>query len=341
MWEAVSQKTQLNLDKEVQHNIQKFLSNNELDLQNLSDEDEDKLGNFAEKVLLWLEPVESEEHKRIFLNLLGFFDYFDKRKIKSSYKNQFEKLMLKEILMTDTIFLTVGSYGGIFNGASEIMPLFRRVNQLPKKRIAQNIGDFSDKYDVENSIKNIVLVDDIIGSGTTTKGYIEHLLKFHSKVLKNKKFYIISLVVIEKGVNVIKSFMEEKNLFVEILYEKELVKAFSFDNNKIFSNEEQIRNAKKIIKSYDNQIVKREMDILGYKGSQGLVAFYHNTPNNTLPIFWESGNSIRWNPLFPREVSSDELPRLEKHSNSSLQTIQLMSKWRKVFSSFIKNRGKK
>ena len=37
---------------------------------------------------------------------------------------------------------------------------------------------------------------------------------------------------------------------------------------------------------------------LGYKDGQLLIGFYHNTPNNTLPIFWSSTTS--WNPIFKR-----------------------------------------
>ncbi len=40
---------------------------------------------------------------------------------------------------------------------------------------------------------------------------------------------------------------------------------------------------------------------LGYKGGQLLIGFNHNTPDNTLPIFWQDESTIgAWRPIFKR-----------------------------------------
>ncbi len=39
---------------------------------------------------------------------------------------------------------------------------------------------------------------------------------------------------------------------------------------------------------------------LGYRDGQLLLGFTHNTPDNSLPIFWNEGRSVAWNPLFVR-----------------------------------------
>ena len=44
--------------------------------------------------------------------------------------------------------------------------------------------------------------------------------------------------------------------------------------------------------------------MLGYKNTEALVAFYNNTPNNTLPIFWTDVEDNK--ALFPR--NDDEKP---------------------------------
>jgi len=52
---------------------------------------------------------------------------------------------------------------------------------------------------------------------------------------------------------------------------------------------------------------------LGYENSGALVFFEHNSPNNSLPIFWASGKckileplgehtEVNWTPLFPRKL---------------------------------------
>ncbi|MDZ7759627.1 MAG: hypothetical protein U5L00_05175 [Desulfovermiculus sp.] len=40
---------------------------------------------------------------------------------------------------------------------------------------------------------------------------------------------------------------------------------------------------------------------LGFDNGQYLIGFFHNTPDNTLPIFWSDEDSfIPWYPLFKR-----------------------------------------
>ena len=51
------------------------------------------------------------------------------------------------------------------------MPLFRRINRIDKTRTVMQAQDFLTKRDI-SSVKNIVLVDDFIGSGTTLKNIL-------------------------------------------------------------------------------------------------------------------------------------------------------------------------
>jgi hypothetical protein len=45
-----------------------------------------------------------------------------------------------------------------------------------------------------------------------------------------------------------------------------------------------------------------ERDALGWQDGQALLVFQHNTPNNTLPLFWAAGivNGRPWTNLFDR-----------------------------------------
>jgi hypothetical protein len=40
------------------------------------------------------------------------------------------------------------------------------------------------------------------------------------------------------------------------------------------------------------------MHPLGYKDGQLLLSLFHNTPDNTLPVFW--AESANWQPIFKR-----------------------------------------
>jgi hypothetical protein len=46
-----------------------------------------------------------------------------------------------------------------------------------------------------------------------------------------------------------------------------------------------------MVEKYGKKLYKNHM--LGYKDSQLLLGLEHNTPNNTLPIFWSEKG---WNP---------------------------------------------
>jgi hypothetical protein len=41
-------------------------------------------------------------------------------------------------------------------------------------------------------------------------------------------------------------------------------------------------------------------DPLGYRNSQLMIGFHHNTPDNTLPIFWYGEDESIWRPIFKR-----------------------------------------
>ena len=49
---------------------------------------------------------------------------------------------------------------------------------------------------------------------------------------------------------------------------------------------------------------------MGFLGCQALIAFYYNTPNNTLSTFWCTNNSYNWNPVFPREEETGKFPKV-------------------------------
>ena len=68
---------------------------------------------------------------------------------------------------------------------------------------------------------------------------------------------------------------------------------------------------------------------LGYANSQALVCFDHTTPNNSLPILWESrkrsDNQKRWTPLFPRKLF-DRVRRDEDYGRMKYHWISIARK---------------
>lgn len=138
-------------------------------------------------------------------------------------------------------------------------------------------------YITKNNIEfdNIIIFDDIAGSGSTFSCFIEN----NHKILTGKKiFYIIGYITQIAKKNLSK-YNELLDIYVYAHYEernkctnKELLEKISY---------------KRGIKQY-----------LGFNNSEALVAFYSNTPNNTYGIFWfESAKESEFVPsIFPRNT---------------------------------------
>lgn len=289
--------------------------------------DDERLDNFEQKIESWLRNVETEEEKQVFLYLLKNYKYYNKHTIANSFKNGFSKFKNAEANYEDSIYMGVGSRGGVYNGSSELMPIFKRSNKIDKLRIADKPRDFYEKYD-PSSVENVVLVDDIIGSGTTVKRYIEeNLLRDCPELVLGKKIYIICVIALEKGLTTLDTFARVNNLFIDVIYEDDIGRTFDV-NNGLYTNKKERISAKRTVKKYDTQIARREIDILGYKDSQGLVSFYHNTPNNTFPIFWEDpvfeNNNLKvpWSPLLGRDQGIKGLPEREKPTHENLEAMK-------------------
>ncbi len=139
--------------------------------------------------------------------------------------------------------------------------------------------------------------DDIIGTGNQA-------ISFYDKYLRdlNIDCYYCVLVGFKKGIDNI----EKKSGFKKIIPSLKLgdeEKAFS-SNSMHFKDTEERRKIKTFAKKYGNKLYPKGP--LGYEGSQALIIFQHNVPNNTLPIIWagpsnEKEPSEPWSPLFERK----------------------------------------
>lgn len=159
-------------------------------------------------------------------------------------------------------------------------------------------GDFFFRDDEEaidfSKIDNIVLLDDVIGTGKSVTTDVTSIAEEVHSLSKTRNIYVltvagyadgISQVVKETGASVI-SALEYSS--------KDTVTDFdaAFYSNLPMS--ERNRTLERI-KRYCRITSRSD---LGYGGVGGLLVFDHNTPNTTLPLIWANGNG--WIPLFPR-----------------------------------------
>jgi hypothetical protein len=221
----------------------------------------------------------------------------------------------------NTRFLGVGNPS---ESGAHLLYFFRQENKLSKKlfvytdEVIDRNGTFEQLHFPD--VKHYVFIDDFCGSGSqattdtnikrcvsnlkrlSTGITISYLMLFATangiKTVKDSGLYDIVETVIELD-DTYKCFDEKSRLFPNkdgFLFEKDFTREFCYrlGNSLIRSILEKEGFAKDKLEKYSNDAA------LGWGDCQLLLGFYHNTPDNTLPIIWYDEDEINWYPIFKR-----------------------------------------
>ncbi len=284
----------------------------------------DKWQSQGDQYHLWLENFKEEERISAMF-LLSKFMYFDNETIRELMQRVYEDLYRRPIIyeirrskgmtkdpsiiedeykkqLAHTRFLSIGNPS---ESSAHLLYFFRQENRLERDLFinAHQLythtaeGDILISKTVVDDIDRIVVLDDFCGSGsqaTTFDGEFVINLKKDKQTIKIDYF---SLFAIEKGLNKIKDLHYDRAESVFVLDES--YKCFSGDSRFFDSKEDDIKqNCRTLCNKYGRKLEPRNP--LGYKNCQMLLGFHHNTPNNSLPIFWSERKS--WTPIFKRFV---------------------------------------
>lgn len=272
----------------------------------------------------WLSNFKDEEEKLNAMFLLSKFMYFDNETIRELMVRIFEDLYKRPIVyeirkqkgdttdsgiierefkdaLSKTRFLSIGNPS---ESSAHLLYFFRQENYLKRDLFISPHELFSHNKNGEDiqanlkvaGIERVVLLDDFCGSGNQAKKFHEEFVTY----LKDKAPHIhvayYALFAIEDGLNIVNrlSFDQAKAVFVL----DESYKCFSRDSRFFLEEDAQLKDPCRIMcEKYGRRISSTP---LGYKDCQMLLGFHHNTPNNTLPIFWQENNG--WHPIFKRFV---------------------------------------
>ncbi|UXU92106.1 phosphoribosyltransferase [Burkholderia sp. S-53] len=187
-------------------------------------------------------------------------------------------------------------YAGIGNAAKSgalISHHYRVTVDIPEDDFY--FGDDEDKLDL-SSIDNIVLVDDVIGTGKTIAKEVKRVAEEVYSLAKPRQIFVLTVAGYEDG---IQRVTEDTGASV--------VTALEYSSRDTVTNMDaaiytglamsEREAALERIRRYCRSISTSE---LGFGGVGGLLVFDHNTPNTTLPIIWHRGRG--WLPLFPRSL---------------------------------------
>lgn len=268
---------------------------------------------------------------------LSRFMYFGKRMVRemlrSLYRDHFESPMIQRIRrnyrdtkdaqllrqqydqeLKATRFLGVGNPS---ESGAHLLYFFRQVNYLEKGLFADLSGAFVPTVDRQDETKTVkfvarepgvsryVFFDDLVGSGTQANQYLSRYLDSIRQNNKDVELRFLCLFATTHGLaslNAPHMFNGNASCLFEL---DETYKAFE-DSSRYFASPPTVflsgpfslNSLREIALHYGNKI--RPGLALGYKEGQLLLGFSHNTPDNSLPIFWDEGHNSPWTPVFIR-----------------------------------------
>lgn len=280
----------------------------------------------------WLDNFKGGEKEKLnALYLLSKFTYFGNLEIRAMLKSMYRDLYKYPIVKTirehnndttDEAFIkrefkrlhSCTRFLGVGNPSESgvhLLYYFRQENELPKTMFIHAHELFLSTFSKSDNkmvqtwaskdINHIVFIDDFCGNGSQAINYIKDLVKQIKELNENCQVDYFVMVANKVGLANVK---QETNVnHSEAIFElDESFKCFS-DNSRYFANE-----IEGIDKAYCKNMCEyycqdRSMDAqspLGFKNNELLLSFFHNTPNNTLPIFWTEAKD--WFPLFNRSI---------------------------------------
>ncbi len=271
--------------------LSKFYENNRINLNsafNIESSDfDDNIVGLESNLEKWLNNIQPED-REIFLDVFSKFTYFTQAHCMNHWVEVVEllktEISILNIEISEVLFVVVESPRGTKSGAEDIIgDLYKRnrKNNITKENIVSSF----DKFDLKvfNKIKAVVFLDDMIGSGITLSHTIQNVTsKFNSLGYKNIQYYCSCLTPTKRGVRLIIRNCKNSNTKIKMLIKKNWFVDHMFEKNSleytIFENYE-----KMIEKYFEDKPVKYFM---GFQEARLGVAFYYNTPNNTLSSFW-------------------------------------------------------
>ena len=264
--------------------------------------------NFEKLLPDWIVGLDENNH-HIFIELLRRFDYYPHDMVITILKKLYNHLITtNEINIENTIYTSIESKSGIVNSSDEYITEFKYCNGINHYMVYDNIWKISDTE--WHEISNVVFIDDCSGSGKT---FIDYLTVNKGKFI-DKSVFLIIIHIMEDALKMINDFSQVSKICIEVIYGNKSAKAL---DNKIydFSSEK----VKEIVNYESKKVGIPKKEIFGFQNSESLLAFYNNTPNNTLGVF--RYNTSNNKAVFPRinDVEPDRFRRNKKIENYNIK----------------------
>lgn len=222
--------------------------------------------------------------------------------------------------LNKTKFLGIGNPS---ESGTHLLYFFRQENKLPKKLFIQTHEIFdrqgkklSPKLNYPH-VKHYVFLDDLCASGTQAVRYSKKIIRALKDLDKDVRADYMTLFSTKEG----RIAVENNTDFDSVDSVFEFDESFRcFEEKSRYFHQASVKVdlqfAKKMCEIYGEKLMLSicrlegwpknkvsecaRQNSLGFKNGQLLIGFYHNTPDNTLPVIWYDEDDIPWQPIFKR-----------------------------------------
>jgi hypothetical protein len=263
------------------------------------------------------------------LHLLAYVSYFGLREIRVLLRSMFRDLYRYPIVqnLRDALDGTTDAgqiqrsfdeelnatrFVGMGNPAesgTHLLYYFRQENRLPRtlfvhqhELLTSAITDSTADL-APSTLKRIVFIDDLCGSGEQSVRYSQTLLRDLKDVAQRQgrtvEFHYLVLFGTLSGLD----RARRESTFDTVAAVCELdstYKTFGSDSRVFRRPPDAIvaKTSEQLATGYGSELWSEWP--LGYEDGQLLLAFHHNVPDNSLPILWSEEGKPAWTAVFPR-----------------------------------------
>ncbi|WP_039392860.1 phosphoribosyltransferase-like protein [Novosphingobium sp. MBES04] len=285
------------------------------------------------QVIKWLEQFDEDadpaaDEQLHALRLLSNFMYFGVNEIRallrSLYRDTFRPQVAKEVrtrLGASVDFTAIArqvhsdldrtrfvSLGNPSESSALLLYYFRQENSLPKDLFI-HASDIFDLSSVgmsgsvslrDPTISRYVFIDDLCGSGHQAEEYAKNIVAPLKRIDAAIRTYYYPLFGLSTGIEYLRG-CTEFDLVAPVMELDDSFRAFA-PESRLFVDETLalLRPAiEATCRRYGDQLLPGHP--LGYDDGQLFIGFAHNTPDNSLPIFWSDNTApLPWLPIFRR-----------------------------------------
>lgn len=248
---------------------------------------DEKIDSFNENIDSWIASL-PQEVVPLVLQMISDFDYYSHQEANEMLIRLHSELANDYGLSDETALHTyIRKKDGRICSSVDYWTEYRFINKVDKNLCTDDLRAIPE--DEWALIENIVVIDDCCGTGGSLGKFIE----LSKRNFSGKTIYYLVLHALEAAKETIHQIEEKYSICIHLvaINTRKLATELVSPDNAVEARE-RVKYASKemhISKNY----------VLGKDDSEGLMAFYNNTPNNTIGLFWY--RSDKNEPLFPRD----------------------------------------